>query len=131
MDTIRIKADVDPHDINICKFTVDRPVHSGTVVFNSKKEAAENGLAEKLFNIPDITKVELSENIVIVTKANNEDWRQVGRRIGGSIRSFLQPAPDIPEADLLPPAVLRERVQQFPERQINPMVASHGGYVEL
>ena len=32
---IQIKAEVDQRDIHICRFTVDRPVHSGAAVFAS------------------------------------------------------------------------------------------------
>ena len=45
MDQIQIKGDVDQKDANVCRFTVDRPVHSGKAVFNNKNEAGKNGLA--------------------------------------------------------------------------------------
>jgi NFU1 iron-sulfur cluster scaffold homolog, mitochondrial len=128
MDVIQIKADVDQQDISVCTFTVDRPVNDGRAVFNNKDEAKKHGLAEKLFGIPDITRVEFNDNTVTVTKSSDEDWRQAGRRIGSSIRSHLQPPP--PGVENMP-AVSREQVQAFLEAKINPMVASHGGYVEL
>jgi NFU1 iron-sulfur cluster scaffold homolog, mitochondrial len=128
MDEIQIKANVDQQDIHVCNFTVDRPVHEGSAVFKNKDDAKKHPLAEKLFNIPDVTKVEISGNKVVVTKSNEEDWRQVGRRVGSSIRTYLQPPP--PGTENLPP-VSREQVQQFLEAKINPMVASHGGFVEL
>jgi NFU1 iron-sulfur cluster scaffold homolog, mitochondrial len=128
---IKIRAEVDQQDVNICRFIVDRTVEDGTVVFNSKEEAKNNKLAANLFVIPGISKVELDENIVAVTKANQDDWRQVGKRIGGAIRLFLNPPPEIPEGEMLPPDVLREKIQRVLEEQINPGVASHGGYVEL
>jgi Fe-S cluster biogenesis protein NfuA len=131
MNNIQIRADVDRHDIKICRFTVDRPVHSGTATFASKEEAKTHGLAEKLFNIPGITRVEISDNVVTVTKESFDDWRVVGKRIGAAIRSFLQPPPDIPADQLLPPDVLRERVQRILDEQINPSIAAHGGFVEL
>ena len=128
---IKIRAEVDQQDVNICRFIVDRTVHDGTDVFGNKEEAKNNKLATNLFYIPGISKVELDENIVAVTKSGEDDWRQVGKRIGSAIRLFLNPPPDIPEGDMLPPDVLREKIQRVLDEQINPGVASHGGYVEL
>lgn len=128
---IKIRAEVDQQDVNICRFIVDRTVLDGTQAFNNREEAKDNKLANNLFVIPGISKVELDENIVAVTKGGQDDWRQVGKRIGGAIRLFLNPPPDIPEGDMLPPAVLREKIQRVLDEQINPGVASHGGYVEL
>jgi NFU1 iron-sulfur cluster scaffold homolog, mitochondrial len=128
---IKIRAEVDQQDVNTCRFIVDRTVHDGTDVFSDKEAAKDNKLAASLFYIPGISKVELDENIVAVTKAGEDDWRQVGKRIGSAIRLFLNPPPAIPEGDMLPPDVLREKIQRVLDEQINPGVASHGGYVEL
>ena len=128
---IQIRAEVDQQDIRTCRFTVDRPVHSGTAVFNNEEEAAANDLAQRLFKIPGISKVELDGYRVAVTQSGNEDWRQIGKRIGSAIRTFLNPPPVITEGDLLPPEEFRRRVQEVLDEMINPGVASHGGYVEL
>jgi Fe-S cluster biogenesis protein NfuA len=128
---IQIKAEVDQSDIHVCRFTVDRPVHSGAAVFTSAEEAKENGLADQLFKIPGITKVEVDGYKVAVTQSGSEDWRQIGKRIGSAIRTFLNPPPEIQEGDRLPPEEVRRRVQQVLDEQINPGVASHGGFVEL
>src|SRR5207249_897736 len=72
--------------------------------------------------------VELSDNVVTLTKNSEDQWNVIGRMIGGSIRSFLQPAP---EGETLPPQVIREKIQQVLNDKINPSVASHGGFVEL
>jgi Fe-S cluster biogenesis protein NfuA len=128
---IQIKAEVDQRDINVCGFTVDRPVHSGNAVFNSAEEGKGNDLAEKLFSIPGVSKVELDGYKVIVTQSGGEDWRQIGKRIGTAIRNFLNPPPPIAEGDRLPSEQMRIKVQQVLDDQINPGVAAHGGFVEL
>ena len=128
---IQIRAEVDQRDIQVCRFTVDRPVHSGAATFASPDEAKGNDLAERLFKIPGITKVELDGYKVAVTQSGSEDWRQIGKRIGSAIRTFLNPPPEVPEGDRLPPEELRNRVQQVLDEMINPGVASHGGFVEL
>jgi Fe/S biogenesis protein NfuA len=115
----------------VCRFTVDHTVHEGSVAFYSPEEAKDNFLADKLFKIPGIMKVELNNNVVDVTQGGNEDWRQLGKRIGTAIRAHLNPAPEIPDGDRLPPEAVRMRVQQVLDEMINPGVASHGGFVEL
>jgi NFU1 iron-sulfur cluster scaffold homolog, mitochondrial len=128
---IQIKAEVDQRDIHVCHFTVDRPVHSGAAIFQTPAEAEGNGLAAQLFKIPGIAKVELDGYRVSVTQSGAEDWRQVGKRVGGAIRTFLSPPPEVPEGDRLPSEEVRRRVQQVLDEMINPGVASHGGFVEL
>jgi NFU1 iron-sulfur cluster scaffold homolog, mitochondrial len=129
--TIQIKAEVDREDIQVCRFTVDRPVESGALTFSNKDEAHGNPLATRLFSIPGIARVELNENLVTVAQSGGEDWRQLGKRIGTAIRSFLNPPPEVPEGDRLPSEEVRRRVQQVLDDQINPGVAGHGGFVEL
>ncbi len=128
---IQIKAEVDRQDIKVCRFTVDRPVHSGTAAFNSAEEAKDNALAAALFLVPGISRVELEGYNVSVAQSGAEDWRQLGKRIGSAIRNFLNPAPEIPEGERLPPEHIRTRVQQVLDEMINPGVAAHGGFVEL
>lgn len=131
MDEIMIRGDVDNQNVSVCRFTVDRPVYSGTAVFSNQDEAKQHPLAEKLFHIPGISKVELSENVVSLTKDNSDQWNQIGKRIGGSIRSFLQPRPEVAEGDRLPSEAIRERVEKLLNEMINPNLAAHGGFVEL
>jgi Fe-S cluster biogenesis protein NfuA len=128
---IQIKAEVDRENIKVCRFTVDRPVHSGSAAFNSVEEGNDNELAAKLFSVPGVSRVELDGYNVAVTQSGDEDWRQLGKRIGSTIRSFLNPPPEIPEGDRLPPDHVRTRVQQVLDEMINPGVAAHGGFVEL
>ncbi len=131
MDNIQIKAEVDQNDIQVCRFTVDRPVHSGQAEFNSSAEAKGSGVAEKIFAIPGIARVEVNGYTVTVKQSGQEDWRQVGKRIGSAIRNFLNPPPEVAEGDRLPSEEVRRKVQQVLDEQINPGVASHGGFVEL
>jgi len=129
--TIQIKAEVDRDDIHVCRFTVDRPVHDGAASFYTAEEAKDNDLADKLLKLPGIMKVELNDNIVIVTQGGAEDWRQLGKRVGSAIRAFLNPVPELADGDRIPPEHVRTKVQQVLDEMINPGVASHGGFVEL
>lgn len=131
MDNIQIRAEVDKNDIKVCTFTVDRPVHSGAAAFGSLDEAKGKGVAEKIFRIPGVSRVEVDGYSVTVTQAGYEDWRQIGKRVGTAIRNFLNPPPEVPEGERLSTEGVKEKVQQVLDEMINPGVASHGGYVEL
>jgi Fe-S cluster biogenesis protein NfuA len=128
---IQIKAEVDRQDIHTCRFTVDRPVHDGSAAFYTSEEAKDNELADKLLKIPGIMKVELNNNLVDVTQGGSEDWRQLGKRVGSTIRAVLNPPPAIADGERLASEHVRAKVQQVLDEMINPGVASHGGFVEL
>ena len=125
---IMIRANVDKQDINICRFIADRPLTNGSLVFTSKAEAKGNSLAENLFSLPEIKKVEINDTTLTLVKSLGDDWSVLGKRIGGFIRTFLQPEA---YANALPSEELKKKVQEVLDSQINPSVASHGGFVDL
>jgi Fe-S cluster biogenesis protein NfuA len=133
---IRISA--EPVDAQRCKFLVDRPVYQGVRRFAARAEAAGSPLAEALFALPGIREVIVSGNLVTVVKESPEAWQVAGKAVGAAIRRALEsPAPAI--ADRAPATgaarvsddELYERVNDLFEQQVNPMVARHGGRVEL
>lgn len=131
---IRIVA--EPVDSQRCRFMVDRPVYpDGAVYFPSREKARGSPLAERLFEIENVTAVLVSNNVVTVTKGDDEDWRIVGKAVGGAIRGHLwsgSPAVSAEARASIPDENdIREKVQRLLDEEINPAVASHGGYVEL
>jgi len=138
---VRITA--EPIDSDRCKFLVSVPVHAGGVRrFASPDEAKGSPLAEALFAIPGISEIIVSGNLVTVVKRSPTPWTALGRPVGTAIRTTL--AASVPAgAPPLPPSsreaaagapdddALYERVFQLFDTQVNPMVARHGGKVEL
>lgn len=135
---IRITA--EPVDERRCKFVVSVPLHAGGVRrFASATDAKDSPLAEALFAIPGagVTEVIVSGNIVTVVKQSPAPWQAVGKSIGAAIRFAL--GGDTPPVAAAPrPAgagtdddVLYEQVAKLFDDQVNPMVARHGGHVEL
>jgi Fe-S cluster biogenesis protein NfuA len=133
---IRITA--EPVDDRRCKFLVDRPVHSGVRRFGSRADAAGSPLAEALYAIPGVSEIIISANLVTVVKDSPEPWQSVGKSVGAAIRRTL--ATDVPPVVDKAPSTgaarlsddeLYERVNDLFEQQVNPMVARHGGRVEL
>jgi len=137
---VRITA--EPIDNGRCKFLVSEPLHAGGVRrFASPDEAQGSPLAEAIFAIPgaDVSEVIVSGNLVTVVKGSPAAWPVVGKAVGQAIRAALaggQPvaakpaAPDTPGSPTADDA-LYERVADLFESQVNPMVARHGGRVEL
>ena len=137
---IRITA--EPVDNNRCKFVVSEPLFSGGVRrFTDATEAKGSPLAEAIFAIPELAASELivSGNIVTVVKQTPAPWQAVGRLVGAVIRSTLATgAPAVAAAPPTRPAggevdddALYEQVAKLFDEQVNPMVARHGGHVEL
>ena len=136
-EQIRITA--EPIDNQRCKFVVSEPVLAGGVRrFAGAAEATGSPLAEAIFAIPGLGVSELivSGNLVTVVKQAPTPWQAVGKAIGGAIRAAM--ASDVPPVAPSPrPAsavsddALYEQVTKVFEEQVNPMVARHGGRVEL
>jgi len=137
---IRITA--EPIDNERCKFVVSQPVYAGVRRFESAEQAVDSPLAAAIFAIPGagVTEVVVSSNMVTVSKRSPTPWTAIGRSVGAAIRSALAAgggAPAVPaktrtadEPDV-DDDVLYEKVSQLFEERVNPMVARHGGRVEL
>jgi NFU1 iron-sulfur cluster scaffold homolog, mitochondrial len=139
MEAAEIRITAEPIDDDRCKFVVSVPVLAGGVRrFEGSDEVKGSPLAEAIFAIPGLAVSELivSGNIVTVVKRSPAPWQAVGKAVGTAIRSVL--ASDVPAvaASPKPPNAvnddtLYEQVAKVFDEQVNPMVARHGGNVEL
>src|SRR5207237_8949930 len=141
MNPAEIRITAEPIDTGRCKFVVSEPVHAGGVRrFASPDEASGSPLAEAIFALPgaDVAEVIVSGNLVTVVKRSPVPWQTVGKAVGEAIRAALAGAgPAVvpkPAAAATPGTdddALYERGADLFESQVNPMVARHGGRVEL
>jgi Fe-S cluster biogenesis protein NfuA len=141
MNQAEIRITAEPIDDHRCKFVVSQPLHAGGVRrFASKADAKGSPLAEAVFAIPGVTELIVSGNIVTVVKQSPSPWQAVGKAVGGAIRSALAsstpavapaPKPSTGAGAAVDDDALYERVAQLFDEQVNPMVARHGGRVEL
>ncbi len=143
MSAADVRITAEPIDNHRCKFVVSEPVHAaGVRRFASAQDAKGSPLAEAIFAVPGagVTEIIVSGNIVTVVKDNAAPWQAVGRAVGSAIRSALtvdvpavaparKPSPG--DASAVNDDALYERVAQLFDEQVNPMVARHGGRVEL
>ena len=140
MTTAEIKITAEPIDDARCKFVVSAPVHPGGARrFTSPDEATGSPLAGAIFAIPGagVREVVVSGNLVTVVKGSPAPWTAVGKSVGQAIRAALSGGgPALAPKAATPAAsgdddALYERVADLFDQQVNPMVARHGGRVEL
>ena len=133
-----ITITAEPVDEGRCKFQVDRPVYAGLRRFTSREDAAGSPLAEALYAIPGVTEIIVAGGLVTVIKDTPTPWQVVGKSVGAAIRQAL--AANVPPVAEKVPTTgtarlsddeLYERVNDLFEQEVNPMVARHGGHVEL
>ena len=131
-----IKISAEPQDDTTCRFQVDRPVlDGGSIYFDSKERAAGSPLAEKLFDVDGIESVLVQDNRVTVNAQTGGDWMPLANQVGAAIRSVLESgekAVSDSVLDALPSAdEIAKRVRELLEKEINPAIAAHGGFVSL
>ena len=133
MNEIRITA--EPSSNQRCLFKVSEPLlASGVRRFASAAEAAGSPLAEALLAIEGVTEIVVSGPTVTVTKQDEAPWQVTGKAVGAAIRAALQSGvpPLAPsQRDRADDDALYDRVAMIFDQRINPMVASHGGRVDL
>jgi Fe-S cluster biogenesis protein NfuA len=134
---IRITAEPQVIPTN-CLFRIERPVYVGTLYVSDPTWAAEWApLVGHLFAEVECLKgVRLADAEVLITmKEVPEDWRLVARTAGAAIRSFLQdggePVKDGALDALKDHDLLRHKAQMVIDADLNPNLASHGGWVEI
>jgi Fe-S cluster biogenesis protein NfuA len=118
-----------------CRFVVDRPlVPDGSAHFQDPDQAARHSpLAAELLALPGVASALIADNVVTVSAAHAVDWPALD--IGNVIRKHLRSggpsvAPEYFES-LPSEGDLKWAISDLFEREINPAVAQHGGYVEL
>jgi Fe-S cluster biogenesis protein NfuA len=136
---ITIRAEPSQFDLLLCKFTVSQSVHpGGPFFFDSPQRAAGSPLIERLFQIPGIATVLVSDNVVTVGKNNETSWMQLMKPIGSAIRDqLLSGVPTVLERRASEVSGgrsdedIRRVVEELLEREVNPSVASHGGKISV
>ncbi len=130
---IRITA--EPVDSHRCKFVASTPLlESGARHFASPAEAAGSPLAEAILALPNVTELLVAGHAATVTKSDTAPWQGIGRDIGAAIRAALASGAPLFGAKAAAGTdddALYDRVAMIFDTRINPMVASHGGRVDL
>jgi Fe-S cluster biogenesis protein NfuA len=136
MDKITISSEVDKRNTAICRFTVDRTLHIGTATFENKAQTQQSLLAQKLFEIEGITRVQLIGHLLVLSKAAEQDWPELIKRVEAILEAFLVSGfalsqEQVEDRMMLMGRGTKEKVQYLLAHKINPGVAAHAGFVEL
>ncbi len=136
-----------------CPVRFDRAVSpGGTSLFETPEEAQAWPAARALLGIPGVHSVIGKGDVLVVARHGAADWSEILSRIEPAlgaafenegkvqvtqpVRAATPAAPARPVAstgseDSEAEAALRLRINTIIEDQINPAVASHGGYIDL
>jgi NFU1 iron-sulfur cluster scaffold homolog, mitochondrial len=137
--TISIRAETLLADPDTCKFTVSRSVHPGGPHFFANAERARGSpLAERLFALPGVASVLVSDTVVTVGKQSGASWQELKAAIGSTIRGQLlsgvpavlestRPSGSVPRSD----GEVREAVQELLDNEVNRSIAAHGGRIAI
>jgi len=136
IDKITINSEVDTRNPAICRFTVNRTLHIGTASFENKAETEQSVLAQKLFEIEGITRVQLIGHLLVLSKAPEQGWTELIKRIEGILEAFLVSGFALSQEEVEDRMMLigrgtKQKVQYLLAHKINPGVAAHAGFVEL
>jgi len=135
-DEIAISSEVDKRDPGICRFTVNRTVHIGTASFNSRAEAQQSLLVQKLFEIEGIARIQLIGHLLVVTKSGERDWQEIIKHVAAVLHAyfisgFALSREQVEDRMMLMGRGVKEKIQYLLDHKINPGVAAHAGFVEL
>jgi NFU1 iron-sulfur cluster scaffold homolog, mitochondrial len=135
-DTLSISSEVDKHNPAICRFTVNRTLHIGTASFDNKAQTEQSLLAQKLFEIEGVTRVQLIGHLLVLSKAPEQFWGELIKRVDGILEAFLVSGfalsqEQVEDRMMLMGRGTKEKIQYLLAHKINPGVAAHAGFVEL
>jgi Fe-S cluster biogenesis protein NfuA len=135
-DEITITSEVDKRNPALCRFTVVRALYIGTKTINDYGEARGMPLAEKLFEIEGVEKIQLIGRLLVVVKSEAAAWDAIIERVEAVLTAyfvsgFALSQDEIRDHMMLVGRSAREKVQYLIDQQINPGVAAHAGFVEL
>jgi len=118
-----------------CRYVVDRPLlPDASAHFRSAAQAQSHSpLAAELLAVPGVESALIAENVVTVEAGHPVDWPALA--LGNLIRKHIRSGEPIVSdrffEDLPSEGDLKWAIQDLLEREINPAVAQHGGWVEL
>lgn len=135
---LRIRAESSPADLDSQRFVVERDVQAGTGATFANAAAAQGApLAQALFAIAGVEKLDVAGAVVTVVKAAESDWATLKPAIAQAIReSMTRSAAPLGQVTKVMGQTrtddeIRLAVQEVLDGQANPAIASHGGHVRV
>jgi len=136
-DEIRITGELTP-DPAVCHFRVDRSVlEDWSLSFDTPESSLGSPLVDALFAVEGVAGLRVAGKSITVKKDHDVPWQEFAPELGKVIRESLQgEAHPISEAAIdvarnMPAEGIEETVRELLDRQVNPVLNTHGGYVRL
>ncbi len=135
-ETLTISSEVDKRNPAICRFTVNRTLHIGTASFENVAQTEQSLLAQKLFEIEGIIRVQLIGHLMVLSKTSEQNWEELIKRVESILEAFLVSGfalsqEQVEDRMMLMGRGVKEKVRYLIDHKINPGVALHSGFVEL
>lgn len=132
---VTIAVETPPESDPTARFDLDQPVvPGGSIVFHSAEEAVGWPLIQRVFAIDGVVLVMGRDKTLFVSK-DEGSWDAIIDKVTEAITAHFAPeetddvvGPVLTGAEL---EALKDRVRQVLDDEINPAVASHGGYIQL
>lgn len=117
-----------------CRFNFDRQIAKSEFAVESPQQAGFSPVAKKLFGFPWVEKLRVGENFIELNKKEWVEWDVIVEPLMGLLEEHFTSTSTLEEP--LPekaatPSSEADTIRTYIENQINPALASHGGFVEL
>jgi Fe-S cluster biogenesis protein NfuA len=134
-DEIKITAEVDRRNQSLCRFVVENTLYIGTKIVSSKEEAKGSPLAEKLFEIEHVIRLQLIGRLLVVNRSGGT-WEAIIPQVEAVLTAYLISGlaltrEQVEDQMMLIGRSTTEKIQYLLDRQISPGIADHGGFVHL
>lgn len=118
------------------RFLANKVVHDGwSAYFGSREQAQGSPLPEKLFTVENLLEVIVSRYAVTISVIPGVDWNDLVNPVAGIIQDHILAGGRAVKADFhqdMPSEKeFAEQVNALLEMDVNPYIASHGGFVKL
>lgn len=134
-EEIKITVRTDPNNLSF-KLIIDRPIYpQGSIYFPNKEKAKGVPFIEKIFDVQNVTAVRIAGTELTIVVDNIADWKILAKKIAEIVRTQIHSGqPSIPpdfKHQTVPDTEIRQIVKELLDKQINPAVGSHGGFINL
>ncbi len=136
-EPIKISGELT-YDPNLCNFHLNRDISSEwTLQFSSADEGRGSPLIDQLFAIDGISSVRIEGRTITLTKNVPQPWPQLAAGVAQAIRAGFADG----RAPIAPAVIealqntsmegVEEDIADLFNDEINPALASHGGFIRL
>lgn len=117
-----------------CRFDFEKQIAKSEFAIESAQHAGFSPVAKKLFGFPWVEKLRVGPNFVELTKKDWVEWDVIVEPLMGLLEEHFSNTTTLEEPLPEKPTTVSgeaDTIRAFIDNQINPSLATHGGFVEL